>query len=291
MRRFGVCLALGVFVLLGGGFAPASGQDRSPVATQAAGTDDAVWTAFVEFAKGQDGPAVVTAYRKKLVADGLTEQQAWDHVFRLDEIRKKRRADASTSHFNRLYTTDQDVFTTAPNALLASVVRDLRPGTALDVSMGQGRNTVFLASKGWQATGFDPAEEGLKVAQADAARAGVKITTVKAGYEDFDFGRERWDLILFCYAFVPLSDPQFVARVRESLKPGGVVVIEHPMNDPDLAMHAQDRPNALPRAYSEGFRILFYEDTTGVSEWQQSNAKRTEDPRRMVRFVARKLDR
>ncbi len=250
--------------------------------------DDQIWKEFQEFGKGQDGPAVVAAYRAKLLSEGMTEQQSWDRVFLIDRLRQERRRDAFVSHFNRLYTAPQDVFTTQPNAFLVSVVRDLKPGTALDVAMGQGRNTVYLATKGWEATGFDPAEEGLKVARDEAAKAGVRINAVKATYEDFDFGTNRWDLIVFCYAFAPLSDAALVRRVHESLKPGGLVLVEHPMNDPRTAMHPQDRVNALPNAFGTALRILFYEDTTGISEWQQSATKRADDPRRMVRLLARK---
>jgi 2-polyprenyl-3-methyl-5-hydroxy-6-metoxy-1,4-benzoquinol methylase len=250
--------------------------------------DRKIWDDYQSFIQGRDGPEAAAAYRAKLIAGGMTEQQAWDRLFLIDKLRPKFQQDVWTAHFNRLYTSEQDVFTAEPNAFLAAVVRDMKPGTALDVSMGQGRNTVFLAQKGWQATGFDPAEDGLKVAQAAAAKAGVRITTVKAGYEEFEFGKERWDLIVFCYSFAPLSDPELVKRVHGSLKPGGTVLIEHPMNDPETAMHPQDMVNSLPRAFANGFRIVFYEDTTGLSEWQQSPVKRSEDKRRMVRFVARK---
>ncbi len=256
----------------------------------AAGEDNQkIWKEYQEFTKGQDGPKPMAAYRAKLIADGMTEQQVWERVFLIDRLRSESRQEGWTANFNRLYTGEQKVFTTEPNAFLASVVRGLKPGAALDVSMGQGRNTIFLATQGWEAIGFDPAEEGLKVAQAAAAKAGVAIKTVKAKYEEFDFGRERWDLIVFCYAFAPLSDAGLVRRVHASLKPGGMVLIEHPMNEPQSPMHPHDLVNALPKAFAEGFRLVFYEDTTGISEWQQSAVKRTEDRRRMVRFLARKL--
>ncbi len=250
--------------------------------------NEKIWKEYQDFTKGQDGPKAAADYRTKLMAEGMTEQQAFDRIFLIDKLRKKYRQDGWTAHFNRLYTTSHDVFSRQPNAFLAEVIRGLKPGTALDVSMGEGRNTVFLASKGWETTGFDPAEDGLKAAQSAAAKAGVKITTVKAKYEEFDFGKDRWDLIVFCYAFAPLSDPELVKRVHDSLRPGGVVLIEHPMNEPELAMHPQDVVNSLPKAFAEGFRIVFYEDGTGISEWQQSPVKRTEDRRRMVRFIARK---
>ena len=41
------------------------------------------------------------------------------------------------------------------NKFLAERVRGLPPGKALDIGMGQGRNSMFLAALGWEVTGFD----------------------------------------------------------------------------------------------------------------------------------------
>jgi len=57
--------------------------------------------------------------------------------------------------------------------------------------MGQGRNTIFLARKGWKAVGFDPAEDGLDAAREAAARAGVTIEAIESTHEAFDFGTDR----------------------------------------------------------------------------------------------------
>ncbi len=51
--------------------------------------------------------------------------------------------------FNKIYTTSEGSFSERPNAFLAQVVEDLQPGAALDVAMGQGRNSVFLARRVW----------------------------------------------------------------------------------------------------------------------------------------------
>jgi hypothetical protein len=45
---------------------------------------------------------------------------------------------------------------------------------------------------------------------------------VRASDEELDFGGERWDLIAIIYAIEKRS----VYRVRDALKPGGLVVIE-----------------------------------------------------------------
>jgi predicted O-methyltransferase YrrM len=194
-------------------------------------------------------------------------------------------------HFNRLYQNPAPSnFTTEPNAFLASVVAGLKPGRSLDVSMGQGRNTVFMAAKGWESHGFDVAEEGPKAAHVSARKAGVKIHTVLSRSEDFDYGKEKWDLIFFTYAFAPFIDAAYVQRIWEGLKPGGLVLIEHPMFDPAAPLEVHDWLNAIPKAYAERFQILLYREEMDISEWQQSPVNRLEDKRRMVRFLARKFD-
>jgi len=42
--------------------------------------------------------------------------------------------------------------------------------------MGQGRNAVFLASKGWAVTGFDYSAEGIAAARRAAGKAASLLT-------------------------------------------------------------------------------------------------------------------
>jgi 2-polyprenyl-3-methyl-5-hydroxy-6-metoxy-1,4-benzoquinol methylase len=202
--------------------------------------------------------------------------------------------DDTAARFNRLYTEFDQVFSHEPNAFLVEAVRDVTPGTALDVAMGQGRNALFLARKGWDVTGFDIAEEGLKIARAEARKEGLHINAVCQGWEDFDFGRERWDLVVLSYAWVPLADPAFIERVRDSLRRGGLVLVEHPVENPENAGSdpgnaAASAVNALPLAYSDGFQVLFYQDTQDISDWQRTPENRLTAKGRIVRLLARKM--
>ncbi|MDA1235215.1 MAG: class I SAM-dependent methyltransferase [Acidobacteria bacterium] len=151
----------------------------------------------------------------------------------------------------------------------------LLPGDALDVGMGQGRNGLYLAQRGWRVTGFDPSAEGIRQAHENAAKAGVEISTFKSGAEYFDYGHERWDLIDIIYPIEKFS----VFRVREALKPGGIVVVE--------ARHIEVAPYPTNYATNElleifqGFRILKYEDTVAIEDWGLKES-------RLVRLIAQK---
>ena len=85
--------------------------------------------------------------------------------------------------FNRVFKTDKGP--RERNSLLEEAVRTIKPGKALDVTLGQGRNAVFLALRGWDVTGFDVSEEALSRAGEAARRSGVSIHAVESTSEAF----------------------------------------------------------------------------------------------------------
>ena len=249
---------------------------------QAPARDDAAWKQYFDwFQQGDLEANTPQRYRAKLVGDGMTEAQADERIALLVRLSRDHQSDFAALFFNRIYAAPAPQFNTQPNAFLVRTTTDVTPGAALDVAMGQGRNALYLASKGWQVTGFDVAEKGLELAQAEAARRGLHITTVKSSYVDFDYGHERWNLIVLSYAWVPLVNPAFIERVRDSLRPGGLIVIEHPAEDPAGSRDPRDDVNALLKAWSGGFRILHYEDTEGQWDWRIRKA-------RVLRLLAQK---
>ena len=269
----------------------------SSLAVAQGGDNDKIWREFMDWARTQTGGLVIAGYRAKLLESGLTAAQADERIAlipKLYEQNHEYREQMDALTFDKLYRDrNQTRFTAEPNAFLISAIKDVKPGKALDVAMGQGRNAVYLATKGWDVTGFDVAEEGLKVANENAAKAGVTITTLKARLEDFDYGAARWDLICLIYVDAPIVDPGFIARIGAALKPGGLALIDHPFRsltdpEPGWVETEQDKVNALAKAWSD-FQIVFYEDTTGIAEWQQTADARLNHKVRIVRLLARKL--
>ena len=106
------------------------------------------------------------------------------------------------------------------------VVAGRTPGLVLDYAMGEGRNAIYLAQLGWDVSGFDQADAAVALAQkrAKALKLNLKVSAVRDA--DYDFGKERFDLILFSWS-MPLVP---VERVIDSLKPGGMVVMECAVN-------------------------------------------------------------
>jgi len=88
--------------------------------------------------------------------------------------------------------------------------------------MGEGRNAVYLATLGWEVWGFDPVDEGVKLAQKRAKGLGLTLHTAAVRDTEYDFGKEKFDLVLFSWTMPLVS----VQKVADSLKPGGIVVME-----------------------------------------------------------------
>jgi SAM-dependent methyltransferase len=238
--------------------------------------DEAAWRAFMTWFKS--APPVranpFAAYAASLKAAGTPETEARRQVGVLMKMMRER-SDWVELYYDKIYTIPltgdpaSDGFTTDPSTIVVEAVKGLAPGTALDAGMGQGRNAVYLARRGWRVTGFDLSGEALRAARANAAGAGVQIETVKASYADFDYGIARWDVIVLIFAWAPIDNPAFIARLRTSLRPGGRIVFEHFTDDPDsprpAVMHAL-KPGQLRQLLSD-FRLDRYEELLDLGDW------------------------
>ncbi len=188
-------------------------------------------------------------------------------------------ASAQAGVYNILYSSGSDVFTREPNALLVEAVRNRKPGRALDVGMGQGRNALFLARNGWDVTGFDSADEGIRQAKSEAARLAVRLTAEVSTFEAFDFGTEKWDLIVLTYEPTKAIAP----RVAQALRPGGIVVVEDRHLDTRQVWPTGTFGNNELLSLFSGLRVIKYEDVWARPDW---SVKKLEE--RLVRLVAEK---
>ena len=166
---------------------------------------------------GDDG-SIFDRYAAELRGQGKSDRDIAATIATLKAMGDR----AEVERWNRILTAADPRFNTAPNAFLVSVTAGLKPGRSLDVGMGQGRNTIYLAQQGWDSVGFDPADRAVAAAQAQAVKLGVKITATVARADDYDWGENRWDLIVLSY----VGAREFAAQVVRALRPGGMVVVE-----------------------------------------------------------------
>ena len=124
--------------------------------------------------------------------------------------------------WDKKYQAKNYLFGKDPIAFLKQHVGILPRGKALDLAMGEGRNGVYLATQGFEVTGIDISEVGLKKAEALALERGVEIRTVIADLEDYQMTPNTYDVVVCTYFLQRKLFPQIIS----ALKPGGVAVVE-----------------------------------------------------------------
>ena len=219
--------------------------------------DDLIWSNFVIWLRSQPPNSkpgdLIANYRKQLGSDGVPENEVSHSMQVISNYIFTRRRGTEVLWDKVFASRDNPIFTLRPTALIMEAIRGRKPGKALDIGMGQGRNAVFLAVEGWDVTGFDPSTEGVRIAKSNANKAGVNIHAIVARDDEFDYGSERWDLIVMTYVrdLTKVDASQF----SKALRHGGIVVYEN----------GADEKNEVLRAFLD-FQILRFEDVESTPD-------------------------
>lgn len=195
-------------------------------------------------------------------------------------------AEDERAMWNRVYSDEISSIPSFPNRFMAEVIQGRKPGRALDVGMGQGRNSVYLARLGWDVTGVDISDQGIAIARTEATRLGLKINFVVADIAAFDVGRSKWDLIVGLYMGRLILFQ--AAPLTEGLDSGGLLVVEHFRRDAgkvSLSGGQLGYPvNALLQTFVPSLRIVRYEEALDFPDWGDQGERAP-----LVRMLARKI--
>ena len=136
--------------------------------------------------------------------------------------------DNPKSKWNQRFTTPEYVFGEAPNAYLVAQQHHLVPGRLLALADGEGRNSVHLATQGWQVDAFDFAEAAVEKAKSLARQRGVVVNFACADCDEFDWSESSYDNVVGIFFQFAGPDERRVIfeRIDRCLKPGGVVLIQ-----------------------------------------------------------------
>jgi len=105
-----------------------------------------------------------------------------------------------------------------PGPLLGQVVETVAPGRALDLACGHGRNSLYLASLGWQVTAVDRSEPAIRILRDRAAGLSIDARVADLERGEFTIEPEAYDLIV---DFFYLQRDLFPA-IRAGVRVGGI---------------------------------------------------------------------
>jgi SAM-dependent methyltransferase len=172
-----------------------------------------------------------------------------------------------------------------PTPFLKAHIVSVKPGRALCLAAGNGRNAVFLAERGFKVDAVDISAEGLELCTRLAETRGVSVTPIRANLAQYAFGEGIYDLVTKFYYY----QPQLLAPVCGSLRPGGRIMFQTFSRDqlafphgPRSLDHLAKPEEILPAIGS--LRLRFYEDRI----LEPSEASSQEEA--VIRLIAEKED-
>jgi SAM-dependent methyltransferase len=118
------------------------------------------------------------------------------------------------------------VWSGSANQFVAEELADLRPGRALDLAAGEGRNALWLTERGWQVRAVDFSQVGLDKGRALARQHGLVVDWVCADALTYDPGSDTFDLVLLAYLQLVADERRTALRAAfGSLRPGGTLLL------------------------------------------------------------------
>lgn len=128
--------------------------------------------------------------------------------------------------WNERYTTKEYLYGTEANSFLTENV-DFLGGPVLSLSEGEGRNAVFMASRGLSVLGVDCSEVGLEKAKSLAKSRGVIIETEVADLAEFQPKENYFGSVVSISAHLPsVVRHKLYPLIEKALKPNGILLLE-----------------------------------------------------------------
>ncbi len=174
------------------------------------------------------------------------------------------------NRWDQKYKTKTYIFGKEPAAFLRENIGLLSVGRALDIAMGEGRNAIFLAQKGFSVDGVDISEVALKKAKMLARENHVSshVNTINADLNHYTIKPESYEVIVNFYYL----QRSLIAEIKKGLKKRGVVIFESYTED---QLKNKEGPR-LPKDYLlkvgelrelfKDYEILLYRETNNGKE-------------------------
>jgi len=153
----------------------------------------------------------------------------------------------------------------------------------LDLGCGTGRNTIYLAQRGFKVTATDISKTGLSMTKKKAQKLGYEIKTTCHDMRNMPFKDASFDAILCSWVSGHGTHEDMVAHANEMLrvvKPGGLIFVDYPSKEDalyglgdeiekDTFLNNVPGEEKIPHHYSdeEEIRNIYQEHVTSLQPY------------------------
>ena len=151
-------------------------------------------------------------------------------------------------HWDERYTKNNLKWSSGPNTLLESLVVGKPAGKVLDVASGEGRNALWLASRGWLVDAIDFSKIGIGKGRLMAAERNLEINWILADVCEQAFARAEYDLVIVLFLHTSIEERViWLPAVIEAVALGGqFIYIAHDPSNIDRGVGGSQDRTLLP---------------------------------------------
>ncbi|HUH42330.1 MAG TPA: methyltransferase domain-containing protein [Sulfurimonas sp.] len=145
--------------------------------------------------------------------------------------------------------------------LLEKYIGHAKVGQAIDIACGMGRNTHYLADKGFMVDAVDISDHALK-----SVKNSSMISKINTDLDKYNLTPNRYDLIVN----INYLNRRLASQMKEALKSGGLLVFETfivahgDFNMPTTNLDYLLRKNELLHSFI-GLDVIYYEEKIDVN--------------------------
>lgn len=130
------------------------------------------------------------------------------------------------SKWDNKYSSEEYFFGTDPNDFLKEEIEKLAPGKALFIGEGEGRNSVFAATLGWEVDCIDVSEVGKEKALKLAGNNNVKINYEIGDALNYNYLNDTYDAVVLIYFHVDKElRANFNRKIINTLRNNGSLIL------------------------------------------------------------------
>lgn len=158
-------------------------------------------------------------------------------------------------YWNQKYRIDEWLYTKVENRFVKELCEPLPPGKAIDLAGGEGRNSMWLAKRGWQVEDVDFSSVALRKFRAWVAEESAndptlaaRCHTTKADARGFKSKLAPADLGVIAYLQIPQDElAAAITGLVAKLKPGADLVgVWHSLDNLAGGFGGPRNPDVLP---------------------------------------------
>jgi len=140
---------------------------------------------------------------------------------------------------------------TTPSAIIEKYIDIAPKGRALDIACGTGRNSIYLASRGYIVDALDISAVALQELTQHLEKITdiSKVHTKLVDLDEYRLEQNQYELIVI----VNFLDRGLISTLKEALKKGGIFIIETYMQDED-----NEKQNSNPDYLLKSKELLDY---------------------------------